>query len=741
MGKGKVLKTTISLLGKIDPSLNRALSKAQKQSNNTGKSMSKSMKNAGAAMTKSVKGFAKTAVAVFASISAAAKLKQYAQECVTAAKAQIEAETKLETVLKNVESIQIRGPNAAVEAANNLKKVASEIQQTGVIGDEVLLAGMQQLATFQLDDSTISTLSTGMADLLAQQKGLNASQTDAVSVANMIGKVMSGSTSALSRIGITFTDAQEKLLKTGDATQRAATLAEVLQQNVGGVNKALALTDQGKLQQAENTIGDLKEQIGMKLLPIVANFATKAVPLIEVAFDKVGQVIDRISPHVENLVSKAMPMIGKAFDSIGPVLDRISPYIEKIASKAMPLISKAFDSIGPAFERIAPIAEEMFSFMVDSARQLEPVFTALGQSIMDGLGGKLPDITLMIQKLFSFIQAIVPVVITIIGIVGRALAPIVSALISVAQMILPKVMSLVQSLGSLFQSLSPILNFLGSLFGNVFGLLLRLVGAFVSGSIERLTMMINKLTGVIDFVKNFFAGGWREAWESVKSIFSNVWNSIKSIAHSALSAIVSPINSIISGINKVSGAVGIKAIPAIEIPQFAAGATVTRPTLAVVGEGRDPETIVPHNNKPRSRRLLADAAAGVGIPMEKISPVNGAISKINKVLGKVGKTTKKTVNVPELRKNVIELKPVFAVDGGNEDSESDTSYRYHPRTRNMLSNVSSGNSVVKRNSYTYAPVIYANNAQGVKEVLDDGFERFKEYMDRYHSDNDREVYA
>ena len=90
MGKGKVLKTTISLLGKIDPSLSRALEKAQKKSRDTGNSMSKTMKNAGAAMTKSIKGYAKTAIAAFASISAAAKLKEFAKECITEAKAAIE---------------------------------------------------------------------------------------------------------------------------------------------------------------------------------------------------------------------------------------------------------------------------------------------------------------------------------------------------------------------------------------------------------------------------------------------------------------------------------------------------------------------------------------------------------------------------------------------------------------------------------------------------------------------------
>ena len=630
MGKGKVLKTTISLLGKIDPSLNRALSKAQKQSANTGKSMSNNMKNAGAAMTKTVKGFAKTAVAAFASISAAAKLKEFAQACITEAKAAIDVETKLGTLLQNVTKIQVRGPNAAADAANNLMKVADQMERSGVVAGDVMVAGFQQLASFQLDDTDITTLSEGMADLLAQTKGLNASQSDAVSVANMIGKVMTGSVGALTRVGIIFDENQEKVLKMGTAEEKVAMLAEVLKQNVGGVNKALAQTDQGKLVMAENAIGQAKEDIGRKLLPIVANFATIAVPLVGKAFDKVGQVVDKISPHIERLASTAIPLIGKAFDKISGAIDQV-----------------------------APIAEEMFSFLIDSGKQLEPVFSVIGQSIMVGLGGQLPNIMTVMQTLFGYIQQVTPTIISIVSVIGTAIAPIVSALISVAQMLLPKIMSLIQSLGPLFQSLSPVLSFIGGVFGTVF----RAAGLFIGDLIDNITGIITCLTGVIEYLNYFFAGGWVNVWNGIKSTFINVWNSIKSVARSALAGIIKPINSIISGINKVSSAVGIAAIPTIEVPQFADGATVTKPTLAVVGEGSDPETIVPHNDKPRSRRLLANAAAGVGM------------------------------------------------------------------------------SLGKGNSYTYAPVIYANNVQGVKEALADDFERFKEYMRQMLGDDDREVFA
>ena len=601
MGKGKVLKTTISLLGKIDPSLGKSLSKAQKQAQDTGKGMSKNMKNAGAAMTKSIKGFAKTAMAAFAGLSAAAKLKDFANECITAAKESAIAETKLEALMENVWSIQTRGPNAAAEAVNNLKQVADDIQKAGVIEDDTMIAGMQQLASFQLDDNAISVLSEGMADLLAQTKGLNATQEDAVSVANMIGKVMTGSVGALTRVGIIFTEDQEKVLKLGTEEEKVAMMAEVLQQNVGGVNKALAQTDLGQLQQSENIIGNLKEEIGMKLLPIIANVTSKAVPLLGQAFDKIGGVIDKISPHVEG----------------------------------------------------------MFDFIFSAAKQISPVIESIGQKISQGIGGQLPSITSLLQGAFGFIQQIAPPIMTVIGVIGQALSPIIAALSNVAQMLLPKIASLVQSLGPLFQALSPILQFVGAGVASLFESAGSIIGDFI-GVIENI---VNILTGIIDFVTNVFTGNWEGAWESIKSIFSNVWGAIKGVAHAALTAVVSPINAIIGGINKVSGAVGIPAIPTIEIPEFAEGTTITRPTLAVVGEGSDPETIVPHNNKPRSRQLLANAAAGVGVP------------------------------------------------------------------------------IGKGNSYTYAPIIYANNANDVKEALDDDFERFKQYMDRYNNDEGREVFA
>lgn len=106
-----------------------------------------------------------------------------------------------------------------------------------------------------------------MNDLLTQQKGINATNEDAVGVANLMGKAMQGQTTALKRVGITFTDAQAEVMKFGNEPQRAAMLAEIITDNVGHMNAALAATDAGKVKQTANEFGGLMFKIGALLSP------------------------------------------------------------------------------------------------------------------------------------------------------------------------------------------------------------------------------------------------------------------------------------------------------------------------------------------------------------------------------------------------------------------------------------------------------------------------------------------
>lgn len=132
---------------------------------------------------------------------------------------QVEAETKLATAMRNT-------MGATDSEIQSIKDLCSAQQQLGIIGDEVQLAGAQELSTYLGLSSSLETLIPVMNDMVAQQYGFNATQESAVNIATMMGKVMEGQTGALSRYGYSFTEAQEQILKFGTESEKAATLAQ-----------------------------------------------------------------------------------------------------------------------------------------------------------------------------------------------------------------------------------------------------------------------------------------------------------------------------------------------------------------------------------------------------------------------------------------------------------------------------------------------------------------------------------
>lgn len=234
-----------------------ALKKAMQGTLTEAKSMQKTIKDIGSvnlgfnAIKESVSGL----IGVFKEMSDA-----YA--------VQVEAETKLETVMR-------QRMNSTDEEIQSIKEFCSAQQEIGIIGDEVQLAGAQQIATFLNEKEALQSLIPAMNNLVAQQKGLNATSEDCRGIANLLGKAMQGQVSALREVGITFTEAEGKAVQFGTEQERAAALAKIITSNVGEMNAALAKTDAGQAKQAANKFGDLKEQIGAVvsgMMPMIEKF-------------------------------------------------------------------------------------------------------------------------------------------------------------------------------------------------------------------------------------------------------------------------------------------------------------------------------------------------------------------------------------------------------------------------------------------------------------------------------------
>lgn len=133
--------------------------------------------------------------------------------------------------------------------------------------------------------------------------------------------------------------------------------------------------------------------------------------------------------------------------------------------------------------------------------------------------------------------------------------------------------------------------------------------------------------GIIDFIKNVFSGNWEGALNSLTGIFSNIFEGLKSIAMAPLNWIIDKINFVIRSINGIAipdwvpglggMSIDIPEIPTIgetknqptegeagaminsglnailNAPKMASGGIVDRPTLAIIGEGRETEAVIP----------------------------------------------------------------------------------------------------------------------------------------------------
>ena len=185
-------------------------------------------------------------------------------KAVEASNYQIEQEAKLYNTL--------RAQNFRDEQIKSIIDLTGSLQSLGVVGDEVTIAGAQQLATYRLQEDSIKKLLPTMQDLLVKQKGLNGTGQDMEGIANLFAKSMNGQTMALKRSGIFLSEREEQLLKVGTEEQKVALLTEAVRRSIGEQNKEMLKTPEGKITSAKNRIGDLYEVWGMSVRDTRAKF-------------------------------------------------------------------------------------------------------------------------------------------------------------------------------------------------------------------------------------------------------------------------------------------------------------------------------------------------------------------------------------------------------------------------------------------------------------------------------------
>ena len=440
------------------------------------------------------------------------------------------AETKLTEIYKT-------RMGATKGAAKETMKLASALQKEGVIGDEVTLSGAQQLATFAKYPKTVNKLLPAMGNLLAQQKGVNATSEDAVNIGNLMGKVMQGQTGALKRVGVTFDENQEKILKYGTEEERAATLAEVITSNVGNMNKTMAKTPEGKIQQMKNSLGDMAEEVGRVLAPALANLAkwvsTKVIPKLEKFFQFMNE-----HPRIKKV---AIVITGLAV-AIGPLLMAISTFI-KLWTTLKIVMTAVTGPIGLIITAIGLLVAG-FIYLWNKSKAFRNFFIKMWQGIKKVLSVIIKGIVTYFKTAWMIIKTVW------------------TAPIRFFRHVWSKIKGAFSHVASFFK------------------------GVFSKGW--------SAIKSAFSSVGSFF----RNLWNGVKSVASSVWNGIKNAIMAPINAIKNGIQGIINKLREFFSFNGKKVkLPNIKgktpaLKWYAKGGVFNSPSIIGVGEA-GPEAVIP----------------------------------------------------------------------------------------------------------------------------------------------------
>lgn len=268
------------------------------------------------------------------------------------------AERQLNVVLNNIAAEDMSVPvtldfqpniSSAEAAFNEITAKASEIQGRGMFGDEAMIAGAAELATYFSDEQAIMSMMDTLADYAAgMSMGQEVSAKQMVDYATNLGKITNGTYTAMSQKGFQFSEAQraiiggtasqaqivetlgEEYLGLSQDMQAAAAINQVITERWNDMYEGMSDTPAGKIAQMKNAFGDVREEIGDRLYPAVLQFV---------------DVFNKHLPQVTSLM--------RGFAGVCSMLIIILTAIFAFAASVGSAIVDNWDMIGPVVYGIA----------------------------------------------------------------------------------------------------------------------------------------------------------------------------------------------------------------------------------------------------------------------------------------------------------------------------------------------------------------------------------------------------
>lgn len=356
---------------------------------------------------------------------------------------------------------------------------------------------------------------------------------------------------------------------------------------------ALEKINQVKYNDLDSAIQGIGRQMEVALLPAadaVYQSLMDSMPEITEAMEEVSPVIAEIAGDFADwaggAISDGLPVLvdgirdfanwaGKAYEKAKPFLSFLWEHKGTVLA-----VAAALRVLGPA---IGAVTTAMNAF------KTAKTFMALLQS-----SGKIAQVTAAFQRFGSILTGPLGIIIAVAG--------AIALLYKNWDTVKAWLVNFGNTVNQIWTNFS---NMVGNAIADI-GQKFPMLGAYLQGWWESIQAAVDNVKAIfqniIDFISNVFSGNWSAAWQNIVNIFGNLFGMIVNLAKAPINGVISAINWVISKINSISvtipdwvPGVGGKTlgfnIPTI--PQLAEGGVATSPTLAEIGEGGEPEAVMP----------------------------------------------------------------------------------------------------------------------------------------------------
>lgn len=556
-------------------------------------------------------------------------ITNFAKESIAAAEGVAVANQRLDQI---AQSMGLFGEQTQ-EVSDRLKSYAEANELTLATDAEVIKATQAKLLTFKelagtADEAggAFDRATRAAIDLAAA--GFGTAEGNAVQLGKALNNPIKGIT-ALTRSGITFTDAEREKIKalteSGKVLEAQDLILKAIETQVGGTAAATATASEKMALAFDN----VKETVGAALMPAFASLAEAMIPVAEELAPILGEAIEALVPSLQELAG-FIPKVVEAFAPMIPALISIAGAIIDLAVELMPVFIEVLHAVVPILEDLIPLFLDLFE------QAIKPIIPAL----LDLVEALAPLVAEIFPLFAELLEILIPPLLTLME---DLIIPLIPVVLELIEAFLPLLEDVLPVLVDILKVLVfPVLLFLADLFKVV------LIGA------------MDAFKGGLDFlgtVVGGFATAFKAVWEGISDFVKDTINGILGFIQGLVNGVIDGVNAVIRAINRIQVTIpdwvpgfggqrfgfNLPTLGRVSIPQLADGGIVMpKPggTLANLAEAGQPEAIVPLDRFGQfgetNNNFNITVNAGIGAdPVSIGREVVNAIKRYESVSGKV----------------------------------------------------------------------------------------------------------